>query len=37
MKIVKNKLVEIKASELLPLLVKTNAYGVDKFKSLVQF
>jgi len=26
-----------KAKELLPLLVKTNAYGLDKFKSLITF
>ena len=26
-----------KASELLPLLEKTNAYGLERFKSLVQF
>jgi hypothetical protein len=28
---------EYKASELLPLLEKTNAYGVDRFKSLITF
>ena len=28
---------EIKASELLPLLEKSNAYGLDKFKSLITF
>ena len=28
---------EYRADELLPLLEKTNAYGVDKFKSLVNF
>lgn len=26
-----------KASELLPILEKTNAYGLGKFKSLLQF
>ena len=28
---------EIKASELLPLLEKTNAYGLDRFKALITF
>ncbi|EJL66268.1 hypothetical protein, partial [Flavobacterium sp. CF136] len=27
----------IKAKDLLPLLIKNNAYGLDKFKELVQF
>ena len=27
----------IKAKELLPILEKTNAYGLDKFKSLISF
>jgi len=28
---------EIKAGELLKLLEKTNAYGLDRFKSLITF
>ncbi len=28
---------EIKAEDLLPILIKTNAYGLDKFKKLVTF
>jgi len=28
---------EYKASELLPLLEKSNAYGLDKFKSMITF
>ena len=28
---------EMKASELLPLLEKTNAYGLEKFKRLITF
>ena len=31
------KVGEIKASELLPLLEKTNAYGLERFKELVDF
>jgi len=27
----------IKAKELLPILVKSNAYGIDRFKKLVKF
>jgi hypothetical protein len=35
----KNKITkeEITAEELLPILVKTNAYGVDRFKKLITF
>ena len=33
-----NKIDEgIKASELLPILIKTNAYGLEKFKKLITF
>ena len=32
-----SELTEIKAKDLLPILEKTNAYGLDKFKSLITF
>ena len=39
-KVIDNETVElnsIKAKDLLPMLEKSNAYGIDKFKSLLVF